>query len=140
MEFEAKLGNLSSMLAFITAEATKAGFKEKEIGLIELACEEAIVNVIHHAYKEEGNHKIGINLKKLDEGIEVAILDQGIAFDAKLVNSEIDINQPASERKIGGLGIFLIRQVADNLEYSRKENKNITKLTFVLNSPKRIGN
>lgn len=137
MEFVGKLSYLSSMLAYIVAEAQKIGFKEEEIGLIELACEEAIVNVIHHAYGGESENKIVINLLRPNEGLTVMIRDRGIAFDSNLVERNIDIKQPAENRKIGGLGIYLIMQIADQLEYGREGDENIIVLTFVLKSSKR---
>lgn len=137
MEFQATLTNLSEMLIFIAAEAKKADFKEQEMNFIELACEEAIVNVIHHGYKEEGDHTIVINVEKSPKGIQIIIQDGGILFDPTLVEMQVDLTQPAEQRKVGGLGIYLMKQLTDHLEYRRIGEKNQICLTFFLNSQKR---
>ncbi len=93
-----------------------------------LALEEALTNIILYAYPgSEGT--IELEVKKTNENsLSFTLRDKGIAFNP-LEAPEADVTSPASEREIGGLGIFLMRQLMDFVEYERKGDKNILRMT-----------
>ena len=127
--FPAKLEYLEEALIFITDEAKAAGLDDKKVGQIKLASEEAVVNIINYAYPDkDGNFEIAcIPNPKESKGLEMEIVDWGIPFNP-LELPEPDINVPMEERKIGGLGIFMVRKIMDEVNYKRQEERNILTL------------
>jgi len=98
-------------------------FGEEEILDTQLAVEEAITNVIVHGYEgREG--EIVIACRATKGIVEIQIEDTAPPFDP-LSLPEPDLTASVDDRKIGGLGIFLIRQVMDNIVYRHEDNKNI---------------
>jgi len=122
----AKLENLEKMFAFIHQAAASQGFDQEKSNKIQLACEEALVNVINYAY----SGKIGdleIICENKEKGLEIQIIDCGVAFDPLSLASP-DINAPIEERRVGGLGVFLMRKIMDEVTYQRIGEHNILKL------------
>ena len=93
---------------------------------INLALEEAVSNVMLYAYPG----KSGQVLVECDKSgkLVFTITDSGVPFDPTQ-QEEPDVTQNLDERPIGGLGIFLVRQIMDDIRYERKDNKNILTLT-----------
>jgi anti-sigma regulatory factor (Ser/Thr protein kinase)/CRP-like cAMP-binding protein len=128
----AKLENLEKMFAFIREAARRQGFIIEELNKIQLACEEALVNVINYAYPDK-NGDLEITCANKDKELEIEITDSGLAFDP-LSLPEPNINAPIEERRIGGLGIYMIRKIMDEVRYKRDADRNI--LTMVKYLPK----
>lgn len=94
---------------------------------INLALEEAVTNVMLYAYPQDKNGKVLIEAEKSDNQIVFVISDNGIPFDPTKqppVNTSLGLE----ERSIGGLGIHLVRQIMDQIQYRREDNKNILTL------------
>ncbi|MCM8781316.1 MAG: SpoIIE family protein phosphatase [Candidatus Omnitrophica bacterium] len=126
--FPAKLENLDSMLSFVIDKAKSIGFKDKQLNQIRLAAEEALVNIVNYAYPDK-NGDIEITFaSNEDNDFVLEIADYGIAFDP-LSKPQPDLNAPLEKRNIGGLGIYLLRKIMDEVRYRRENNRNI--LTFV---------
>ena len=94
---------------------------------INLALEEAVSNVMLYAYPGQSGQVL-VEADKSAEQIVFTITDSGVPFDPTQ-QEEPDITQSAEDRPIGGLGIFLVRQIMNEVRYERKENKNILTLT-----------
>jgi anti-sigma regulatory factor (Ser/Thr protein kinase) len=90
---------------------------------LNLVLEEAVSNVIFYAYPTDEEHTITIAFSLADKELTVVIEDEGIPFDPTKLKKP-DINLSADERPIGGLGIFLISKIMDNVSYKRVEGKN----------------
>lgn len=95
---------------------------------INLALEEAVSNVMLYAYPETNSGRVLVEAEKTDGQIVFTISDSGIPFDPTQ-QKEADITLSVEDRAIGGLGIHLVRQIMDDVQYERKENKNILTLT-----------
>ena len=93
---------------------------------INLALEEAVSNVMLYAYPGKSGQVL-VECTKSDKLI-FTITDSGIPFDPTQ-QEDPDVTQNAEERPIGGLGIFLVRQIMDDIRYERKDDKNILTLT-----------
>lgn len=125
--FVAKLDELYSMLEFIDQVARKADFGELDLGKIQVACEEVLVNVIDHAYKGKKG-VIEIECMNCEpNGIEISVIDQGISFNP-LHYKEVNVSAPLEEREIGGLGLMIARHFMDDIAYERKGKNNILKM------------
>ena len=126
----AKIENLRKMMQFVSDFAKGEGFNQKKIREIELAMEEALLNIIQYAYPDDRAGDIEINCRmEAPSRLIIDILDEGKPFDIRSA-PEPDLNQDLSERKIGGLGIYLITQIVDEVHYRREGTRNV--LTFVL--------
>ena len=125
--FTAKLDNLEPMLDFIEQIAKEIGFDTSRLNQIRLASEEALVNIINYAYPDKRGN-IEIACVKDEKRLLLEIIDCGIPFNPLLL-PEPDIKSPMEKRKIGGLGIYLVRSIMDSVDYRRNENRNILTLT-----------
>lgn len=94
---------------------------------INLVVEEAVTNIIFYAFNDKNEHKIKITVSKENNRLKLTIADDGIPFNP-LEQQMPDINLPAEERPVGGLGIFLISQIMDEMNYARTKHENILTL------------
>ena len=117
---------------FIDEVCEANGFDMATIMQINLAIEEAVVNVMNYAYPAGTKGDVTIEAKANDTEMMFIISDTGAPFDPT-AKPEVDITQSAEDRSIGGLGIHLIRQIMDHINYERTEGHNILTLTKKLN-------
>lgn len=101
------------------------------ISKLNLVLEEAVSNIIFYAYPNEKEKNICIDAEYNSSAIIFTLTDYGIAFDPLQV-PDADTNLSADKRNIGGLGIYLIKQIMDDVKYMRIDNKNILVLKKVL--------
>ena len=94
---------------------------------LQLAVEEAVVNVIDYAYPIGTDGEISVKMMSDGSIIKFVITDSGIAFDPTLID-KVDPTLSAEERQVGGLGIHLVRGLMDTINYEREEGKNILTL------------
>ena len=94
---------------------------------INLVIEEALSNIIFYAFTDNDKHEIRISVSLTTNKLTIKITDNGISFNP-LGQQQPDISLPAEERPVGGLGIFLISQIMDEMNYIRKGNQNILTL------------
>ena len=104
------------------------GLEMPEVFQLNLALEEAVVNVMNYAYEDSG--LIDLSAKVVDSEIVFVLEDSGKAFDPTKVDDP-DITLSAEDRDIGGLGIFLVQQLMSGVTYSREDGKNV--LTMIYN-------
>lgn len=98
---------------------------------IDLALEEAIVNIIDYAYPNREEGFIDLRVEANDRWIQFVIMDDGIPFDPTS-RPDVDTTQSIEDRPIGGLGIHLIRNIMSGINYNRADGKNILTLTLNL--------
>ena len=91
---------------------------------LNLVLEEAVSNVILYAYGEEKQKEITLLANMSDNNLIFVLTDSGQEFDPTKV-PDADVTLSAEEREIGGLGIFLIRQIMNTIEYQRMDGKNV---------------
>lgn len=94
---------------------------------LNLVLEEAVSNVILYAYPKEEHEFITLSVKKDDNMLIFVLTDSGKEFDPTQI-PDADVTLSAEEREIGGLGIFLIRQIMNTVEYQRIEGRNMLTL------------
>ena len=92
-----------------------------------LAVEEAVVNVMSYAYPIGTKGDVTVQAKATGQWLKFIIIDQGKAFDPTL-KGEADTTLNAEERPIGGLGILLVKELMDSINYERNEGKNVLTL------------
>jgi sigma-B regulation protein RsbU (phosphoserine phosphatase) len=97
---------------------------------IKLAVEEAVVNIMEYAYPANTEGTVEIKAEADASQLRFILIDSGAEFDPTEA-SKADTTLSLDERPIGGLGIFLVRNMLDSINYERKEGKNI--LTLIKN-------
>ena len=95
---------------------------------LRLAVEEAVVNVMEYAYSASRVGSIEVRMMTDGHLLKVMIIDMGAPFDPTTI-AKADTTLSAKERKIGGLGIFLVREIMDSINYERVDDRNILTLT-----------
>lgn len=126
-----ELENLYALMGMATAYAGAHGFGSKKIAEIELALEEILVNIIKHAYMEQGiKGEIAVNCR-LDgpKKLIIEIVDWGMPFDILSVPKP-DIAADIDVRQIGGLGIYFAKKLMDEIRYRREDGRNIITLAL----------
>jgi len=115
LKVKAKLENLAVIGNFV-AEAMKQLSVEQQTFQVQLAVDEACTNIIQHAYSGESEKSIRILCSMSGNDLVIKIRDWGKPFDPDSV-SPPDTESELFERKLGGLGIFLMRQMMDEVRY-----------------------
>ena len=123
----AKLENLPHFNQLVTDTARQQDLPEGKAAALELAFEEALVNIINHAYPDGEGDILVACLKDPDKGFTIRIEDSGPPFDPLQMDSP-DTTLGIEERAIGGLGIHLIKKFASDLDYQRAGGKNVLTL------------
>ena len=113
--------------AFIEEVCEAIGLDMPETMSINLALEEAVVNVMDYAYPTGIQGQVLIEAEADKERMKFVITDHGIPFDPT-TKEEVDTTLSLEERPTGGLGIHLVRQIMDSINYERVDDKNVLTL------------
>lgn len=91
---------------------------------VNLALDEIVSNVIRYGWEDYGEHQLHVRLSRLANEIRVEVEDDATPFDPLEVPAPY-LDRPLDERPVGGLGIHLVRQIMDGMEYRRLDGKNL---------------
>lgn len=117
------LREIEKVRGFLEKTLKNLNLAEESFYLIELALLEMCINIVRYAYpKEKGD--IFLKIWDQDEKIFFEIRDWGIPFDPRGIK-EPNIQEMVSQSQIGGLGIFLSRQLMNGFDYRRENNQNV---------------
>jgi serine/threonine-protein kinase RsbW len=125
--FPADVQYLDQVREFVGEVARAAGFSDKGIYAVQLAADEAASNIIEHAYGGQPDRTFRLHCEFQQDRIVITFFDRGKSFDFTRVE-EPDITANLSERKIGGLGIFLMHKLMDEVEYKVTKTGNFLTL------------
>jgi anti-sigma regulatory factor (Ser/Thr protein kinase) len=122
------LAELERLGVAIEAFGARHGLSTAAIFDVHLALDEILTNVISYGYDDDQPHAVTVRLSidgaHRPRRVQVEVEDDGRAFNPLAVVPP-DVDAPVEERPIGGLGIFLVRRVMDDLEYRRQQGKNV---------------
>ncbi len=122
------LSHLAQVNDFVKDIGDELKFEPSDTQNLKLAIEEAVVNVINYAYPAGEKGEINIESTATAKALIFKIRDNGMAF-APTDAPDVDTSLTAEERQIGGLGIFLVRQLMDTINYERIDHTNVLTLT-----------
>ena len=132
----AYLESLTEFREFIKEHCAKApGINNEILYDIQLAVDEACTNIITHGYQDLNPGSIILDLEIEPDKLTVVLTDFGHSFEPSSVPLP-NIHAPLEERELGGLGLFLIRQTMDDMEYQVTEDGNKMILTKYLGNPR----
>jgi len=128
LELEALTDNLSKVQAFVDEQLEEADCPIKIQMQIDIAVEEIFVNIAHYAYSTEtGKVTVRIEILPDPPSVDITFIDKGIPYDP-LAKPDPDVTLSAEERKIGGLGIFMVKKSMDDVKYQYLDGHNILTL------------
>lgn len=126
--FPAELDELNNVLAFTDAELEKAGCSMKSQTSIDVSLEEIFVNIASYAYPDRnGTVEVEVVSDDAEKAVVIRLVDSGMKFDP-LQKPDPDVTLEAEQRRIGGLGIFMVKKMMDDVFYSYEDGKNILTL------------
>jgi len=128
MTCEACIDNLEEVINFVDGCADRSGLTGIKKNKMLIAVEEAFVNICHYAYPgDEG--KVELACGGDGDDFVVEITDNGVPFNVMTL-PDPDTTSDVMGRKIGGLGIYLIRKLTDDVSYQRKDGKNVLRMAL----------
>jgi len=122
--------DVSKFSTFMKSVLEKLDIEKSLARQLRLAVEEAVVNVIDYAYPAGQEGDIEIQIMSDGKTLKTIIIDSGVAFDPT-AKEKADTSLSIEDRQIGGLGILLVRELMDTINYERENGKNI--LTLIKN-------
>ena len=130
LQYTANFEYLDEIREFVGTIARKGGFSDKDVYNIQLATDEAASNIIEHAYEGVSDGILELSCGMVGESIKIVLIDHGEPYDPDSIPMT-DLKADLSERKIGGLGIFLMRKLMDEVHYESHPEKNSNILTMI---------
>ena len=122
---------ISKLVTFIETIGEELGLSPALVMSLNLALEEAVSNIILYAYPKEFNQDISIEAVKENNALIFTITDTGVEFDPTK-GGDVDITLTVEDRPVGGLGIFLIKKIMNEVEYKRVDDMNVFTLKKLL--------
>jgi anti-sigma regulatory factor (Ser/Thr protein kinase) len=101
----------------------KYSLSSKALFELNLILEEVLVNVISYAYADNQLHEIVVRADLRDDELVIDVEDDGRPFNPLQIPPP-DLDRPLEQRNVGGLGLFLVRELTSSIEYTRREEKN----------------
>lgn len=123
-----RLEEIGRLATIVETFGATHGLSEGVIFALNLSLDEVVTNVISYAFADVQEHAIEVRLS-LDAGIlRAEVIDDGQPFNPIEVPPP-DLDAPIEERRIGGLGVHIVREMMDELEYRREGGRNVLTLT-----------
>ena len=119
---------IPQLAEFIETIADEKQLSQSLAMSLNLALEEAVTNVILYAYPKGADGLVDVEAILKEHSLEFIITDSGVPFDPTAA-PEADVTLSVDERPVGGLGIYLVRQLMDELRYQRVDDKNVLSMT-----------
>jgi len=127
LHFTSDVTVIDSVRDFVRDQAEAIGFDEAHVYSLQLCVVEAVTNVIVHAYEGELGHPIWLEAEGDDSGLTFVVRDQGRCFYMK-THPDPDLKAYMIERRRGGLGVFLMRKLMDDLDLRREGAFNVLRM------------
>ena len=118
------ISEINKLTEFVEEIGNELSLAPDVVFNLNLVLEEAVVNIINYAYPKEEHQSIYLSATLHEGSIILVLTDTGVEFDPTMA-PEADITLSAEKRPIGGLGIFLIRQIMNEVRYDRIDGKNV---------------
>jgi anti-sigma regulatory factor (Ser/Thr protein kinase) len=125
------LSEIERLSKAVAAFGKKNNLSSEVIYDVRLTLEEVVSNIINYGFEDNYEHQISIEMNLQGETLTMKIKDDGKPFNPLEVKST-NLEKPFDEREIGGMGIYIVRKLMDNILYKREEGNNVLQLTKYL--------
>ena len=121
-------GSLRAFTDFVREGAAASGIAADELGRLDLVLEEVLINVARYAYAP-GKGEVEVRYIEGGGKLRVEVIDSGRVFNP-LENDPPDLSRGLAERPIGGLGVFLVKNMVETIDYRQENGRNVLFFTF----------
>ena len=128
LHLQNRIAEVARLVDAVESFGTHAGLSPDLTYRLTLSLDEIVSNVIRHGYSDTNDHVVEVRLSIHDGVVTSVIEDDGHPYDPR-ESPEPDLSMPVEQRGPGGLGIFLVRQMMDSIDYARRDGKNILTVT-----------
>lgn len=122
------LSAIGALHRFMESTGERLGWSPRTALQLTLACEELLTNIATYGYPDGGEPRILLTVAKVAGGARLVLEDNAAAFDP-LAKADPDLTQDLDSRPIGGLGVYFVKRLMDELEYERLPSGN--RLTMI---------
>lgn len=128
------LDELGRLATELEAFCARHGIGPKVLNALNLALEEVVTNVISYGFADEDAHDIAVSIE-IDGGeLKAWVEDDGAEFDP-LSRSDPDVRAAIADRRVGGLGVLLVKRLMDDVSYARVDGRNVLSMRKRLSAP-----
>ncbi len=128
LKFPANVELVDKMIDPIVSALREIDVEHKKIYQVNLALEEILVNIAKYAYPDnQGIIDISYEMSEDNKKLKIVIKDKGTEFNP-LEKEDPDLEASVENRKIGGLGIYIVKNIMDDIKYQRINNENVLEL------------
>ena len=124
LEIKSSFGEMDRVVDFVDGFCLRENVNDAVRNKLHLIAEELVVNAVMHGYHGEEHGWICLQLRAAAKGVEITYLDEAAPFDPLTEAEQPDLDVSLEEKRIGGLGIYLIREFAADARYERAGNRN----------------
>ena len=124
----ATVENIDAVTTFVNEQLEALDCPIKAQMQIDIAIDELFGNIAHYAYNPEiGSATVRVEVTKKPLSVVITFIDNGVPYDP-LAKDDPDTTLSADERKIGGLGIYMVKKSMDDVTYEYKDGQNILRI------------
>lgn len=125
---DATIESIPVITEFVDEQLEQFGCPMKAQAQIDIAIDELFSNIVHYAY-HPGTGPATVRVEVVEDPLSVVItfIDQGVPYDP-LAQADPDVTLSAEERKIGGLGIYIVKKNMNEITYEYKDGRNILRI------------
>ena len=127
------LSELSRIADEIESHGNACGWPARWIMNLNLSLDELITNTVSYGYRDTDEHEIRVTLTERDGALVTVLEDDGVAFDPFTSAPAPDLEADVEERRIGGLGVYFVKTLMDDVAYERFDNCN--RITLIQRTP-----
>ena len=132
LTLEAIIDNVPQVTAFVEQQLEELDCSPKVMMQISVAIDEIFGNIAYYAYGPAGGQAtVQVETEPEKPAVVITFIDQGKPYNP-LEKEDPDVTLSAAERKIGGLGIFLVKNIMDSVEYEYRQGQNVLRLRKLL--------
>jgi serine/threonine-protein kinase RsbW len=125
LETIAERGQLAAVTEFVRKAAREAAFNDDDLLAVDLIVEEIFLNIAMHGYKDEPAGRVEIHCASPEAGVmTIQFKDWAEEFNPLAANNGPASGIPLSQRTIGGLGLVVVKNVAESITYQRIDDTN----------------
>ena len=124
LTIRADMEEFAKLQQIMAAFAESQGWTPELTYQVELVLEEICLNIVNYGFDGDGLHQIDISLHSTPDTLTVDIIDNGRAFDPLSEAAAPDLTSDVNDRPIGGLGVYLVKTMMDELHYRREDERN----------------
>ncbi len=128
LTIEATIDNIETVTEFVNQQLEEYDCPMKALVQIDIAIDELFSNIAYYAYDPKtGPATVQVEVQQEPMAVVITFIDHGKPYDP-LAQKDPDVNLPLEERKEGGLGVFLVKKVMDEVRYEYKNGRNILRI------------